>query len=175
MLQQLEREERNPFRFYALALNIFFVLNLSFLCYKVNTIYRLVLPEDHHFIQFLFFAGVIILLWGFKSVVNVMLRHFTGTPKIFAEYSVSNTLVNQTFGLFLFPWTILMQFSNINPFIFIYAALAVLSASVLVKWYRGIMMGMGEERIGVLQIFSYFCGLEILPVLVLVKYIIETF
>jgi hypothetical protein len=175
ILQQLEREERNPFRFYALALNILFILNVAFLCYKINTIYRLVLTEQHHFAQFCFFAAMIVLLAAFKTVINSLLHYFTERPKIFSDYSVSNTLVNQTFGLFLFPWIVLMQFSDFNPLIFIYAGLAVLAASMLIKWYRGLLMGMEEERIGVLQIFSYFCGLEILPVLVLVKYLIETF
>ena len=39
VLQQLEREEANPYKFYSLALNAFFLLNLSFLVYKINSIY----------------------------------------------------------------------------------------------------------------------------------------
>ncbi len=84
-------------------------------------------------------------------------------------------LVNQSFGLFLFPLIVLMEFSKFNPLIFIWCASLVLGTAVLLKWYRGVLMSLVVERIGLLQIFSYFCALEILPVFVLVKYIIETF
>jgi hypothetical protein len=68
-----------------------------------------------------------------------------------------------------------MEFSKFNSLIFIWGGLLVLAMVVLLKWYRGLLMSLVIERIGLLQIFSYFCGLEILPVFVLVKYIIETF
>jgi hypothetical protein len=175
ILQQLEREERNPLKFYSLALNILFLLNVSFLFYKINTFYNLVLPGSGRLVQFLFFVAVIFIMFGLKSIANWVLAFFTGGHQVFSEYSISATLINQTFGLFLFPWIILLEFSSLNHYVFLSAALIILAFSILLKWYRGIKMGLIEERIGLLQIFSYFCGLEILPVLVMVKYLIETF
>jgi MFS family permease len=175
ILQQLEREERNPFKFYSLALNILFLLNVSFLFYKINSYYNLVLPGSDRLVQFLFFVGIIFMMFGLKSIANWILAFFTGDPGLFSEYSISATLINQTFGLFLFPWIVLLEFSSLNPSVFLSVALIILAFSVLLKWYRGIKMGLIEERIGLLQIFSYFCGLEILPVLVMVKYLVETF
>ena len=174
-LHQLEREELNPFRFYSLSLNLFFMLNLSFLLYKLNSMYKFILVTSFSLNQFLFFFSIILLLFGFKAVVNRALAHFTNERKIISEYAINSLFINQTFGLLLFPWIILMEWSRFNPFIFVSAALIVLGSSVLLKWYRGVIMGLVEERIGLLQIFSYFCSLEILPVFVLVKYIIETF
>jgi hypothetical protein len=173
--QQIEREEANPFKFYSLALNLLFVLNLSFLAYKINTLTQVVLIERTGIVQFLFFLGVILLVFSFKTLANRSLATFTNERKIISEYSISSNLVNQSFGLFLFPLIILMEFSSLNPKVFIGLAVLVLSASVLIKWYRGVLMSLVIERVGLLQIFSYFCGLEILPVFVLVKYIIETF
>ena len=174
-LHQLEREELNPFRFYALGLHLFFMLNLSFLLYKINVIYKFILVKSYSLNQFLFFFGCILLVVGLKSVVNRLLGHFTNERRILSEYSLNSLFINQTFGLLLFPCVILMELSPFNPLIFVSAGLIVLSSSVLLKWYRGVIMGLVEERIGLLQIFSYFCSLEILPVFVLVKYIIETF
>lgn len=175
IFQQLEREESNPFKFYSIALNFLFVLNVSFLVYKINTLNRLVLVESSAIVQFVFFLGVVLIVFSFKILANRSLANFTKERKIILDYSISSTLVNQSFGLFLFPLVILMEFSSFNPRIFITMALLVLSASILIKWYRGILMSLVIERVGLLQIFSYFCGLEILPVFVLVKYIIETF
>lgn len=175
VLQQLEREEINPFKFHALALNLFFVLNVSFLVYKINNIYHFVLADSGHFLQFSFFLLLILLVIVFKNILNKVLVFFTDQRKVISDYAISSTLVNQTFGLFLFPLVILLEFSPFNPLVFISGAVVVLSAAVVLKWYRGLIGGLIAERVGILQIFSYFCGLEILPFFVLVKYIIETF
>lgn len=174
-LQQLEREELNPFRIYSVLLNLFFILNLSFLSYKINTIYKFILADKPDLVQFFFFLALIMFISGLKAISNRVLGHFTNERKVISEYVVNSLFINQTFGLLLFPWMILIQLSTLNPVIFISGALIVLALSVLLKWYRGVMIGLVEERIGLLQIFSYFCSLEILPIFVLVKYVIETF
>lgn len=174
-LHELERGELNPLRFYSLGLNLFFMLNLSFLLYKINSIYNFILPDSFSLYQYLFFLGVVLLIMGFRTVANWLLAHFTNERRVISEYSLNSLFINQTFGLLLFPWIVLMELSPFNPIIFISAALIVLAVSALLKWYRGVIMGLVEERIGLLQIFSYFCSLEILPVFVLVKYVIETF
>lgn len=125
--------------------------------------------------QFFFFLGLTVLVSGFKAIVNRALGYFTNERRVISEYTVNSLFINQTFGLLLFPWMILVQLSTLNPVIFISGALVVLGLSVLLKWYRGVMIGLVEERIGLLQIFSYFCSLEILPIFIMVKYVIETF
>jgi hypothetical protein len=174
-IQQLEREEFNPFKFYSILLNIFFVFNVSFLAYKINSIYKFAFISNPPLGQFFFFLGLVVFVFVFKSSVNRLLAFFTNEKTVISEYSVNALFINQTFGLFLFPWIILVELSAFNPLIFIWAALVLMALAILLKWYRGIIIGLVEERIGLLQIFSYFCGLEILPVFVLVKYVIETF
>jgi hypothetical protein len=175
VLQQLEREEYSSLKFYSIVLNVFFVLNVSFLAYKINALYKFVLIDTSSFGQFSFFFLIILLVFSFKTLINKILTVFTDKRKVIVEYDTSSTIINQSFGLFLFPITVLIEFSPFNPLVFISGALIVLGASIVLKWYRGFIMGLIEERIGLLQIFSYFCALEILPVFVLVKYVIETF
>jgi hypothetical protein len=175
ILQQLEREEINVFRFYAVGLNLLFVFNLSFLIYKINIHYQLVLETTSHLVQYLFFLTIVFGLLILKNLVNWLLAVSTGQRRAISDYLVNSTLVNQTFGIFLFPCVILMEFSPFDPLIFIWPGIVIVLTGIVLKWYRGLIMGLVEERIGLLQIFSYFCGLEILPVFVLVKYIIETF
>ena len=175
ILQQLEREEVGAVRLYALGLNTVFLFNLSFLAYKLNSIYQFVLTGSSHILQFVFFLGIMFAILLFKNVCNLLLSAFTGERKAISDYLINSSLINQTFGLFLLPCTILMEFSPFNPAVFVWAGIFVLFTGIFIKWYRGLIMGLVEERIGLLQIFSYFCGLEILPVFVLVKYLIETF
>ena len=175
ILQQLEREEINAFRFYAVGLNILFIFNIAFLLYKINQHFQVVFEERGHLSQFLFFTGITLGVILAKNLLNLLLGICTGERRAIADYLVNSSLINQTFGLFLFPCIILMEFSPFNPLIFIWTGVTIVIAGIFIKWYRGLLMGLVEQRIGLLQIFSYFCGLEILPVFVLVKYIIETF
>ncbi len=175
IFQQLEREEFNPFKFYAIVLNINFVIILSFLCYEINSVYKFIFLEKTAFFQFMFFLGLVVLVLVIKSLSNRILSFFTNDRKVLPDYDINSTLINQALGIFLFPWVVIIEFSRFNPLPFLSGALVMIAAGLLIKWYRGIVIGMIEERVGLLQIFSYFCGLEILPLFVLVKYTVETF
>jgi hypothetical protein len=174
-LQQLERVESNPFKLYSILLNIFFVFNVSFLVYKINSMYKFALVGKPPLGQFFFFLGLVVLVFLLKLTLNRLLAYLTNEKKVISEYTANALFINQTFGLFLFPLIILVELSTFNPLTFIWLALVFMALAILIKWYRGVIIGLVEERIGLLQIFSYFCGLEILPVFVLVKYVIETF
>jgi hypothetical protein len=174
-LRQLEREEFSPLKFYSIALSVFFLLNLTFFVYKVNFIYKLVLTGQTQLLQFMFFLITIVLLFLVKGGFTRLLAIFVNDHKLIPEFVYSSFMISQTQGLLLFPCLVLAELSHFNPLIFLSAASVILIAMQIFKWYRGIVFALMENRVGLLQIFTYFCGLEILPVLVLVKFIIETF
>lgn len=174
-LQQFEREEPNSFKFFSVALNLFFVLNLSFLIYKTNRVYGFVFVEQDSLLQFMLFSLIVLLVFGGKAAFNKVLAVFTGEERVISEYVTSSALISQAAGLFLFPWVLMVEFSTFNPLIFLTGAVIILTSATVIKWYRGFVICLLRQRVGILQTFSYFCGLEILPVLVLVKYLIETF
>lgn len=173
--RQLEREEFNLLKFYSLLMSTFFMLNLSFFLYKINDAYSLVLTDRSSLDQFLFIMAIVMLAGLVKVTFNRILAFFTGDAKAIPEFVYSSFVVSQTIGLLLFPCLVICELSKLNPFISLSVAIVILSIAQLFKWYRGVLFGLVEHRIGFLQIFAYFCGLEILPVLVLVKFIIETF
>ncbi len=173
--QQLQREDYNPYKFYSVILAILFGLNVSFLIYKLNTIYKLILVESSHLLQFLAIFCIIFTIIFAKIIANKLLILFTGTKSAIHQYSYYSFIINQTFGLFIFPFIILAEFSKINTLFFLSAAIIIIAVSVLLKWFRGVVFSIVEERIGILQTFTYLCTLELLPVLVLTKLIVETF
>lgn len=175
ILQQLEREEQGNFKAYSLALNLLFLANLSFLLYKLNSLHPVVLQNKSEFSQFLFFFSLSLAFLVLRYFSDQLLALFTDERKLFTEYRSSVSLVNQAFGIFLFPWMVLAEFTKFSNMLFLWVGVTVILVSIFLKWYRGMVMGLLEYRIGLLQIFSYFCGLEILPLLVAVKFLIETF
>ena len=148
---------------------------MSFLLYKFNSAYNLIFTQSSHLFQFSIIFGILILLILSKIIANKMLIFFTGTKNIIHQYSHYSFIINQTFGLFIFPFIVLAEFSKFNSLLFLTIALVIMALSVLLKWFRGIVFSLVEERIGLLQTFAYLCTLEILPILVLIKFIVETF
>jgi hypothetical protein len=174
-LRQLEREEYNPFKFYSVALSLFFILNLAFFIYKVNEIYGQVLTGYSRALQFLFFLLITLLVFVARNGLSRVLAIGIGDHRLIPEYSYSSYIISQTLGILLFPCLVFAELSHFNPLVFLSAASVILLSMQVFKWYRGIVFALVENRVGLLQIFTYFCSLEILPVLVLVKFIIEKF
>jgi len=172
---QLQREDYNPYKFYSIILAILFAFNVSFLFYKINIMYKFVLVQFPHFLQFLSLFGILLLVSLLKVVLNKILILLTGSKNVIHQYSYYSFVINQSFGLFIFPFIVLAEFSKLNSLFFLSVAFIIVMLSVLLKWFRGVVFSLLENRIGILQTFVYFCALEILPVLVLTKLLIETF
>lgn len=174
ILQQLEREALNASKIHSVGLTVFFLLNLAFLTYKINSLHDLVLHGTDSLLQYFFFVILILVLFVCKQLSLRMLALITDRRRLFTDVRTSATLLNQTFGLLIFPFLVFSEFTTWNPRYFIGSAIIILTFSLFLKWYRGLMMSLVEERIGLLQIFSYFCGLEVLPLLTVVKFVVET-
>jgi Domain of unknown function (DUF4271) len=170
--KSIDGEEYKFFKLSSILLNVFFIFNMAFLCYKLNSIYRLILVKWSGVMQLLFFILFMLL---FKFLLNRLLLFISNNHKVVSEYNLIGSLINQTFALFIFPFVVLLQFSKYNSIFFLFCALVILASAEIYKWYRGFLISLIEQRIGLLQIFTYFCALEILPGLILLKYIIETF
>ena len=175
LAKKYEREDSNQFKVNAIGLNLFFILNMAFLAYAVNTHFGFILANWVFAAQFCFFFGLIVLILLYKTLINGFVMLITRQAKSVKEYAAISNVANQSAGLILFPLMILIAFSTINSFFILYMALFCLALVLLLKWVKGVLLGIVEERIGILQIFAYFCALEILPGLVAVKYVIETF
>jgi len=173
--QKLERQDANIFSVVPLLLLLLYVLNISFVLYRTNVYFHLVFNDLGGGITYLIFAGIVLLMFLLRVIVNSILGFITGESQLIGEYTQSGFVLLQTFGLVLFPVVILMEFSPVEPLIFLYTSMVLAGISILIHWFRGLIHAIGVRGIGILQIFCYFCALEILPILVLVKFIIETF
>ena len=69
-LHELEREESKSFKLYSVLLSAFFLLNVSFLLYKVNSFYNLVFTESALFVQFAFILLIVLLFIAVKTWRN---------------------------------------------------------------------------------------------------------
>jgi hypothetical protein len=174
-LRQLERDESSSLKFYSIALLFFFLLNFAFFLYKVNCNYKYVLVEQSSFVQFSFFVFLVLVAFLVKFGVTRLLTFSLSDSNLLPEFNYSSIVISQTLGVFLFPFMVLAELGKVNQLLFLSIAAVILLAMQAFKWYRGIVFSLVENRVGLLQIFTYFCSLEILPALVVVKFVIEKF
>lgn len=174
-LRQLERDEYNPFKFYAIALSLFFLFNFSFYIYKLNQVFKLVFVEQGALVQFSLILLITVVVFSIKNGFSRLFAVFIEDHKLIPEYTYSSFMITQTLGLLLFPCIVLSELSPFNNLLFLSIATVILITLQAFKWYRGLVFAFIDSKVGFLQIFTYFCSLEILPVLVLVKFIIEKY
>ncbi|MBL7902302.1 MAG: DUF4271 domain-containing protein [Bacteroidia bacterium] len=173
--RKFERKEIGRAELFPQLLNLFFVLNLSFLAYSVNQRFSILLQNTAFTEQVLFFTCMILLILAYKAFMNAFLKSISSKGKFIQEYQLVSGSINRISGLLLFPLLLLLGFSEINANFLLIASLVLVGLMLLIKWVKGLLLGISEDGLGILQILTYFCALEILPQLVLVKYTIETF
>lgn len=173
--RQIEREDYSPFKRVPLILTVVFSLTTAFLFYKLNQLYGSVLKNSEGLIQYLFFLVVVFLVYIVKYLVNRFISAVTGASHLFNEYLNNSFIINQALGVVLLPVMIVAQLSPLNPAWLVLPALLFLCFGYMLRLYRGFVFAALEEGIGILQLFVYLCALEILPLLVLVKFLVVNF
>jgi hypothetical protein len=173
--KQVEREDYSPFKRVSVLLSVIFVLTTAFLFFKLNLLYGSVLQDNTSLFQYLFFVMVVILVYTVKFIIINLMSFITGTTQVFNEYINNTLIINQSIGLLLFPLIILAELSPLNPVWLVFPSVLFLVFGYILRLYRGFLFAGLEEGVGILQLFVYLCALEILPLLVLIKFLIVKF
>ena len=147
----------------------------SFLLYKINNRFDLVLKGSEAYLQFLFFVLFITLTYTAKIIFIKLASFLTQTYALANEYVLTVFLHSQVLGIFLLPFVVCAQFSQYPIEFFLYPSLIITSLFFLFRWFRGFAISSLEQNSGLLYIILYFCTLEILPLFVLIKFLLINF
>ncbi len=173
--KQLFREEFKLTKGVSILLGISFILIMSFLAQVINEYFGLILNEYSQLNQFLFFIAVVSLTYLIKFSVNYTLAFITSNEELGKEYLFNVYVFSQTIGIILFPIVICLQFTKYPVEWFLYPAIIICGGFYALRMFRGFVICTSEQNIGILYIFLYLCGLEILPLLVLIKFLLVNF
>jgi hypothetical protein len=70
---------------------------------------------------------------------------------------------------------IIAELTPVNPVWIVFPATLFLVLGYVLRLYRGFLFAGIEHGVGLLQLFVYLCALEILPLLVLIKFLVVNF
>jgi preprotein translocase subunit SecG len=174
--RQIEREDYGPLKRVSILLSAVFVLITAFLFYKVNLLWGPpILKNNGGFFQYMFFVLVLVLLYSVKFLGARMIGFITETGNIFNEYVNNTLIINQSIGVILLPVMIIVELSQVDPAWIVLPATLFLVLGYALRLYRGFLFACIEGGVGLLQLFVYLCALEILPLLVLIKFLVVNF
>lgn len=168
---RLLREKNVLFRNMSIGLNFVFALNIGLFIFFYIQCYSLNQINSNNFLSTLIYCTGIIVLYNLKTTVCKLLGNLFLVKEQFAEYVHNIHLYNKNIGLFLFPIVIAYPYitnNQIKPII-INIGLAIVIGMSLLLIYRGFQIIM-RSGVSIFYLILYLCAVEILPVLLLVKY-----
>lgn len=173
--KQLFREEFKLTKRMSLFLVLAFILVMAFLVQITNRYFGLILHEQSYLKQYLFFVGIISAMYVIKFLTNYVLAFISSNNDLGREYLFNVFVFSQTIGIVLFPLVVCLQFTKYPNEWFLYPALIITAGFYALRMFRGFIISVAEQNVGILYIFLYLCALEILPLLVLIKFLLVNF
>jgi hypothetical protein len=150
-------------------LSILFLLTMSLFVVEVIKFYGLNVNMTS---AGLYFAIII----GFISMylLKISVIRFTGfifkTGKEAAEYSSAILIFTNMLGLFMLPVVICLTFAKqLDPKVFIYTGYFIIGSFLCLRLLKGLVIGIGSNRVSKFYLFLYLCTLEIIPFIILIK------
>ena len=105
----------------------------------------------------------------------ILFSIITTKHELGSEYIFNVFLHSQVIGIILFPMVVCLQFSRYPIEWFLYPSMVIYILFFTLRTFRGFVIASSEQNSGFLYIILYFCALEILPLLVLVKFLVNHF
>lgn len=173
--KQLFREEIKLTKRISLLMGIVFVLVIAFLIQFTNHYFGLILNDYSQIQQYLFFIVVACLAYLVKFLINYALAYISSNKELGKEYLFNVFIFSQAIGIIIFPLIVCLQFTKYPTEWFLYPALIICAGFYVLRMFRVFIISATEQNIGILYIFMYLCALEILPMLVLIKFLLVNF
>lgn len=126
------------------------------------------------FSRFLFFAIVVSAIYTMKFLILKLCGWLFEQDREMATYIFNIFLINNILGIALLPFISVLAF-NKHAFTGILIIICLISASLafFYRLYRGILVGINSITFSPLYLFLYLCTLEIAPLLVLMRFVIQ--
>lgn len=119
------------------------------------------------------FTGIVfvgfVLFEFLKSWVGKILGSIFNTGEPTRSYQLNTLIFNHVQATLIFPFVILALFWESHFFLII--SIIISSVIIVYRLYRGILTGLANKRYNLFYLFLYLCTLEILPFLLLFKWI----
>ena len=173
-VNQIIREENALSQRASIFLSILFILSFTLFAFKLHNYYQFNLIPKSGFLGYIMLLGYIVVFYFLKIILHRVLGVIFKIEKEINEYIFNLFLFNQFIGLAFIPIIVCLLFYPMSSPGNIYSlGLCLLAVSFSYRTARGIRVVGGNSGVVKSYLFVYLCTLEILPLLVLVKVLIN--
>ena len=153
------------------ALFFIFISILSLLVWQALRLFNVNPPGSYHsFVLFIKILGIISVFWFLKFFTIRLIGAAFKTQPQNSEYLLNMFIFDLVSGIVLFPFMVIIAFLNLKLIFFSACILLVLLH--IYRVVRGFMIGISMSKYSLLYLIVYLCTLEILPLLVFVKWLL---
>ena len=133
-------------------------------------------PEINWFYIISISAGFLFLIYRIKYLFMGFLGWVFNQKEPFRNYIQIISLLNKIAGLFMVGASLIIAFSGtMSSSLVLYISLYILLALVLLRFFRGFQIFNKQVKMNFLTFFLSFISIEVLPTLVLIKFLKDDF
>jgi hypothetical protein len=169
------RDELRLSKRISIFFGIAFLLIMAFLLQIANHYFGLIFANYLFLHQYVIFAFLVGFLYLIKYLIVKLSSYIVLKIDLGKEYLFNVFIFSQSMSMVVFPLVICLAFSKFPAEWFLYPALIICLGFYVLRLIRGFIISITEQNIGILYIFLYLCALEILPSIVLVKFLLVNF
>jgi len=164
------RDTGGLFHWQSTILNLISFLIIGLFAYCAASYYNFMPSGIRGIIFWLISLGIIISAVTLRHIVCVITANASGEKEVFMEYLLGVYQSYRFSALFLFVLIILMSYTVLFPVrVYFISGIIVLGIMYLIRVIR-LMIIFINRNISIFYLILYLCALEILPVLISVKY-----
>ena len=175
-INQLVREGNLFYEGISIPLFINYTLVISLFVYLINKNVYGALDKHSEWIFYGKIILIILLIYLLKILIIQAIGFIFKSVKETTQHILVVYIFNQVLGLILLPFLIIIYYttfySSFNAFIF-YTALTVVLLFYLFRIFRLAFFGLFHSKFSNFYLFLYLCTVEILPLLILTKFLIN--
>lgn len=171
---KLFRENNSVYQRTSFLFNLNFVINIGLFGYLSLHFYSK-FPETHnHFLYFLIISGIVAAFYLLKYVVYKILGFILKEENTTSEYLHNLLIYNKILGITLLPITVSIPY--IDPIM--HKPLIILGIMMYIIFFimsiiRGFLITI-RTNVSIFYLILYLCTLEILPIIILIKFLKTT-
>jgi len=167
--------ESNAFRFQSFSfLLIIYLISITLFVFQV---FRYLSPGSVDFwpniLFYLKIVGAFIAFFLIKITTIRIVGFIFKNPHTASEYIQNMFIFNLFAGIILLPLVLFIHYSHSSLFLFV--SFGFLIILMILRFIRGIFVGLSDHKFSLFHLFLYLCTLEILPLIVIAKLIDKYF
>jgi hypothetical protein len=165
------RDVSGLFHWQSTILNLISFLIIGLFGYSVAAFYDIIPSGISGIVNWLIALGIITAAITVRHLMCIITGEASGQQEVFREYLLGIYHSYRFAALFLFFFIFLMSYTEILPVKdFILSGIFILGIVYLIRVIRLLIIFL-NRNISIFYLILYLCALEILPVLIIVKYI----